>query len=82
MHDGMQYDPVWELPGEWVLGGFDPLFMYSTPFVICVAADPLVLFSLIPTLTQSNVKPLKVGNLSVFNSYLLRHLQRELAIDH
>jgi len=27
-------------------------------------------------------KPLKVGNPSIFKSYLLCHLQRELATDH
>jgi len=27
-------------------------------------------------------EPLKVGNSSIFNSYLLRHLQWELATDH
>ena len=27
-------------------------------------------------------EPLKVGNLSIFKSYLLRHLQWELATDH
>jgi len=27
-------------------------------------------------------EPLKVGNPSIFISYLLRHLQRELATDH
>jgi len=27
-------------------------------------------------------KPLKVGNPSIFKSYLLRHLQWELAADH
>jgi len=27
-------------------------------------------------------EPYKVGNLAVFNSYLLRHLQWELATDH
>jgi len=27
-------------------------------------------------------KPFKVGNLAVFKSYLLRHLQWELATDH
>jgi len=27
-------------------------------------------------------KPLKVGNPSIFNSYLLHHLQWELAPDH
>jgi len=26
--------------------------------------------------------PFKVGNLAIFQSYLLRHLQWELAIDH
>jgi len=26
--------------------------------------------------------PFKVGNPAIFNSYLLRHLQWELAIDH
>ena len=27
-------------------------------------------------------EPFKVGNPSIFKSYLLRHLQRELATDH
>jgi len=27
-------------------------------------------------------EPLKVGNLAIFDSYLLRHLQWELATDH
>jgi len=27
-------------------------------------------------------EPLKVGNPSLFNTYFLRHLQRELATDH
>jgi len=27
-------------------------------------------------------KPLKVANPAIFNSYLLRHLQQELATDH
>jgi len=27
-------------------------------------------------------EPFRVGNLSIFNSYLLRHLQRELATEH
>jgi len=27
-------------------------------------------------------EPFKVGNFAIFNSYLLRHLQRELANDH
>jgi len=27
-------------------------------------------------------EPFKVGNPAIFNSYLLRHLQRQLATDH
>jgi len=27
-------------------------------------------------------EPLKIGNFSIFKSYLLRHLQQELATDH
>ena len=27
-------------------------------------------------------EPFKVGNLAIFNNYLFRHLQWELAIDH
>jgi len=34
-----------------------------------------------PILGQGH-EPLKVGNLSIFKSYLLRHLQWELATDH
>jgi len=36
-----------------------------------------------PIQSQGQVhEPFKVANSAIFNSYLLRHLQRELATDH